>query len=91
MTDVKVGLVVLLVALSFLAAGELAGQRFQAMSDLSLESIRLGASDIEVVTPATPPIPHLGDETEVQVDRVISYSTSPEYPPANDAPTPSGR
>ncbi len=91
MTDVKVGLAVLLIALSFLAAEELAGQRFQTTSDLSLEPIRLGASDIEVVTPATPPIPQLGDGTEVQVDRVISYSRSPEYPPGNDTPTPSGR
>ncbi len=91
MTDVKVGLAVLLVALSFVAAGELAGQRLQTTSDLSLEPIRLGASDIEVVTPATPPIPHVGDETEVQVDRIISYSRSPEYPPGNETLTPSGR
>jgi hypothetical protein len=89
MTDVKVGLAVLLVALLVLAAGELAGQRYQTASDLSLDPIRLGASDIEVVTPATPPIPHPGDETSVQVDRVISYSRSPEYPPGNETLTPS--
>jgi len=92
MTDVKVGLVVLLVALLFAAAAELAGKRFQTASDLSLEPIRLGASEIEVVTPATPPIPlDLGEGTEIQVDRIISYSRSPEYLPGNDTPTPSGR
>ncbi len=88
MTDVKVGFAVLLVALLFAAAAELAGNRFQATSDLSLEPIRLEASEIEVVTPATPPIPlDFGSGAEVQVDRIISYSRSPEYPPGNDTPT----
>jgi hypothetical protein len=92
MTGVKVGLAVLLVALSVAAAAELAGQRFQTTSDLSLEPIRLGAPDIEVVTPASPPIRlDLSDGTEVQVDRVISYSRSPEYSSSDDTPTPSGR
>lgn len=92
MIDVKMGLAVLLVALSLVAASELAGNRFQTSSDLSLELIRLGASDIEVVTPATPPIARdLGEATDVQVDRIVFYSRSSEYAPGNDTPRHPGR
>jgi hypothetical protein len=92
MTDVKVALAVLLVALSILAAEELAGQRYRTTSDLSMEPIHLGVSDIEVVTPATPQTPRdLGDGTEVQVDGVVSYSRSPEYLLDNETLPPPGR
>lgn len=92
MTDVKVAVALLLVALSVAATAELASQRLQTASDLSLEPIRLGASDVEVVPPTAPSIPlDLGNANEVRVDRIISYSRSREYPSSNDTPPPSGR
>lgn len=92
MTAAKVGLAAVLAASAFVVAVALTEARFQAASDVSVEPIRLGPTEVEIVTPATPTVPPgLGEGAEVQVDRIISYSRSPEYLPHDGDPARPGR